>query len=175
MSVIHKIEFVNIRLLFTAAIVLTSTYVYCENTISGGTEPTGLQQVEQVSPSAEVFYAETQLLPEAGNTIVLPDTKEEKDSTEIPPKLEPMVLGGAGAVLLGTGAAVAGVFTAPVLLLAALVLFGVGAFLTAKGWKKIKENPKLFKGEKLAVANYLVIGVVGVVASFYILYFLFTI
>lgn len=175
MAVIHKIDFVNIRLLFTAAIVLTSTFVFGENTPSGGTEPTGLNQIEQVSPSAEVFYVETQLLSETENAIVLPDVKEEKDSTEIPPKLEPMVLGGSGAVLLGTGAAVAGVFVAPILLLAALVLFGAGAFLTAKGWKKIKENPKLFKGEKLAVANYLVIGVIGVVASFYILYFMFTI
>lgn len=103
--------------------------------------------------------------------------KAEKDTTkkEEEPKPEPMVLGGAAAVAAGTGLAVAGAFGSPVLLLIAALCFAGGAFLTALGWKKIKAEPKKYSGEKIAIANYIVIGVIGVLASFYSLYILFTV
>lgn len=147
--------------------------MYSASTTDAGNEPSGLQKMEQVQPEAEIFYAES--TDAVANGYQIPPIKDEKDSTEIPPKLEPLVLGGSGAVLLGVGAAVAGVVVAPVLFLAALVLLAGGAFLTAKGWKKIKAEPKKFKGEKLAIANYLIIGLVGLAASVYLVYWLFTI
>ena len=101
----------------------------------------------------------------------------EKDTTkkEEEPKPEPMVLGGAAAVAAGTGLAVAGAFGAPGLLLVAALCFAGGALLTALGWKKIKAEPKKYSGEKIAIVNYIVIGVIGVLASFYSLYILFTV
>ena len=101
--------------------------------------------------------------------------EEKKDSTEVEPKLEQLVLGGSGAVLIGVGVAVAAPFVAPILFLGAALMFALGAFLTAKGWKKIKAEPKKFKGEKIAITNYLVIGLIGVAASFYLLYLLFSV
>ena len=46
-------------------------------------------------------------------------------------------------------------------------------YTTAIGWKKIKADPKKFKGEKFALANYIIIGVIGVLSSFYLVWLLF--
>lgn len=141
-----------------------------------GNEPSGMNTENNTTTelSNEVFNAEIFISPTKGLNIAVVTAEEKTDSTEVEPTLEPLVLGGAGAVLLGVGAAVAAPFVAPILFLAAILLFGVGAFLTAKGWKKIKAEPKKYKGEKIAIANYLVIGLIGVAASFYLLYLLFS-
>ncbi len=98
---------------------------------------------------------------------------DDTDSTETEPKLEPLVLSGTATAILGVGAGVAAVFAAPILFAAAGLLLVASAFLTSFGWKRIKKEPKKFKGEKFAVANYVIIGLVGVAASFYLLYLLF--
>ncbi len=152
-----------------------SAVTYAENFDINGNQPSGLVADTTVVQQGNDFYVESNVaetqLPEIS---VLP-IKDEKDSTEVEPKLEPLVLSGSGAVAAGVGVGVAAIFGAPILFVVAALLLGLGAFLTAKGWKKIKADPKKFKGEKIAIANYLVIGLVGVAASFYLLYWLFTI
>jgi len=136
---------------------------------------TEIPQLEDITVTAIEIPAQTE--PEHVDLLVPAYDTAEKDTTkkEEEPKPEPMVLGGAAAVAAGTGLAVAGAFGSPVLLLIAALCFAGGAFLTALGWKKIKAEPKKYSGEKIAIANYIVIGVIGVLASFYSLYILFTV
>jgi hypothetical protein len=96
--------------------------------------------------------------------------KEEEE-----PALEPMVLAGTGAAVAGAGTAVAGLFGAPILLAIGALLLVASAVLTTIGWKKIKSEPKKYRGEKFAIANFIIIGVIGVAASFYALYLLFVV
>ncbi len=177
MTVITKIEDLN-KGKFYISFILSISLFFVAATAVFGNEPTGLMVDSSTATAngSDVFYAEP-YEDAIGN---LNDSKviigeEKKDSTEVEPKLEPLVLGGSAAVLVGVGAAVAAPFVAPILFLGAAVLFALGAFLTAKGWKKIKAEPKKFKGEKIAITNYIIIGLVGVAASFYLLYWIFAI
>jgi MFS superfamily sulfate permease-like transporter len=54
-----------------------------------------------------------------------------------------------------------------------VALLAASAIITAIGWRRIKNEPKKYKGEKLAVLNYLVIGIIGVAASVYLIWLLF--
>ncbi len=145
-------------------------------------QPSGspVQLQERYESTEEpVFYANSVLEIESYSEsktidlIVLPSIKDEKDSTEVEPKLEPLVIAGTGLALAGVGAAVAGIFGMPILFAVAALLFGGSAFVTMIGWKKIKADPKKFKGEKFALANYIIIGVIGVLSSFYLVWLLF--
>ncbi|MBP8915619.1 MAG: hypothetical protein KBF51_09295 [Chitinophagales bacterium] len=145
-------------------------------------QPSGspVQLQERYESTEEpVFYANSVLEIESYSEsktidlIVLPSIKDEKDSTEVEPKLEPLVVAGTGLALAGVGAAVAGIFGMPILFAVAALLFGGSAFVTMIGWKKIKADPKKFKGEKFALANYIIIGVIGVLSSFYLVWLLF--
>ncbi len=126
-----------------------------------------------------IFYAEsvteveTKLESKPLDLIIPISIKDEKDSTKVEPKLEPLVLAGTGLAVAGLGAAVAGIFGAPILFAVAALLLAGSAFVTAIGWKKIKADPKKFKGEKFALANYIIIGVIGVLSSFYLVWLLF--
>lgn len=84
-----------------------------------------------------------------------PDTTEQaEDTTEVPPPIQPLVLGGAGA----TGAAVlsgivvllgpTGLFFVP------LGLLVIGVWLTTMGLKRIKLDPEAWRGVKLANLVY---------------------
>ena len=136
-------------------------------------------QEEYASIQEPIFYAEsivkvgTNRGSETFDLIISPPIKDEKDSTEVEPKLEPLVVAGTGLAVAGLGAAVAGIFGAPILFAAAALLLAGCAFVTAIGWKKIKADPKKFKGEKFALANYIIIGVIGVLSSFYLVWLLF--
>jgi len=145
-------------------------------------QPSGfsLELMENYSAIEEpVYFAEAVLANEINrksqtiNLIVPALIKDEKDSTEVEPKLEPLVVSGTGLALAGLGAAVAGIFGAPILFAVAALLLAGSAFVTAIGWKKIKADPKKFKGEKFALANYIIIGVIGVLSSFYLIWLLF--
>ncbi len=175
MTVIHKIVFVKKLPLLLIGLFCFSAVIFAENVDINGNQPSGLLADTTVVQQGNDFYVESNVeetqLPELS---VLP-IKDEKDSTEVEPKLEPLVLSGSGAVAAGVGVGVAAIFGAPILFVVAALLLGLGAFLTAKGWKKIKTDPKKFKGEKIAIANYLIIGLVGIAASFYLLYWLFMI
>ena len=146
------------------------------------TRPSGLKREmsESYAVSEEpVFYAKSIFTPQTNNgsktiDLIIPQTiKDEKDSTEIEPKLEPLVVSGTGLALAGLGVAVAGIFGAPILFVVAALLLAGSALVTALGWKKIKAEPKKFKGEKFAIANYIIIGIIGVLSSFYLIWLLF--
>lgn len=177
MTVILKMVILNKRKFYLSVSALI-LFCFCGIKVVLSNEPSGFKPdtVEAAISGNDVYYA----FPVEENIITKTSyetykSEEKKDTTEVELKLEPMVLGGSGAVFLGVGVAVAAPFVAPILFLGAAVLFALGAFLTAKGWKKIKAEPKKFKGEKIAIANYLVIGLVGVAASFYLLYWIFAI
>ena len=142
-------------------------------------QPTGLQQDSSCAIVAEdvvvkgVREIESQEVENSPLSVPLPEVKEDTAKEEEEPVLQPLVLAGSGAMLIGTGAAVGGIFGSPILFLVSLLFFAGGAWLTAIGWKKIKAEPKKYKGEKIAVINYLVMGIIGVTASFYSLYILF--
>ncbi|MEZ5014472.1 MAG: hypothetical protein R2794_09290 [Chitinophagales bacterium] len=136
-------------------------------------QATGLLQSIADAPEQQVTFSALSL-PEYPLLSLKTDTSKT-DTTEIKPVIQPMVLTGTGTVVLGTAAAAIGFLSAPVLIpLAAILLLG-SCFLTGWGWRKIKEDPKKYKGEKLAAANYLIVGLVGVAASFYFLYLLFSV
>ena len=143
-----------------------------------GNQPSGLNTADRNTVSSEIFLVEG-IIPEQNNvkTELIDISRfniEEKDSTETEPTLQPLVLIGTATAVIGLGAAVAGALFSPILLAVAGGLFIISALVTAIGWKKIKKDPKKYKGEKFATASYLIIGLVGVVASFYLLYLLFS-
>lgn len=155
--------------------------LYAEELV--GNQPSSIDKSADYSAGSNtVVYVETDMstpgaVINADNTfidavdaVVKEDTgkKEEQE-----PVLEPMVLAGTGAAVAGAGVAVAGMFAAPILLAIGALLLIASALLTSKGWKKIKAEPKKYKGEKFAIANFIIIGVLGVAASFYALYLLF--
>ena len=182
MAVIHKIDFVKKTISFLYILVCLSAIVVADDNTLSGNQPSGLMiDTTALQAPANDFYVESIVAeptiidaPTEEIKLAIP-VKDEKDSTEVEPVLEPLVLAGSGAVAVGLGVGLAAIFGAPILFLVAALFLGAGAFLTAKGWRKIKDEPKKYKGEKIAIANYLVIGLVGIAASFYLLYWLFTI
>ncbi|KRP11957.1 MAG: hypothetical protein ABR95_13645 [Sphingobacteriales bacterium BACL12 MAG-120813-bin55] len=105
-----------------------------------------------------------------------PDTAvADSDTLTIEPKLQPLVVAGAG---ITAGAVVSGVL----LLLSAagmlyipiaLLLLGVG--LTTLGYKKIKLDPEVWKGEKLALLVYYSLVPIGLFLMLYPVWVLFNI
>lgn len=145
-------------------------------------QPSGLDTTARLSqePTTDVVVrgimleAEPETSPEMTMPIAVV-AKEDTAKEEEEPVIQPLILAGSGAIAVGTGLGIAGVLGAPVLIVIALLFFAAGAWLTAIGWRKLKDAPKKYKGEKIAVINYLVMGVLGVVASFYSLYILFSV
>lgn len=148
-----------------------------------GSQPSGLIISDQQVVSGDQYVVFEAIEEPVSNVVAAPAYIQEpvlavdsnKKEEEPEPSLQPMVIAGSAATLAATGVAVAAVFASPVLFWGALILFAAGAWLTAIGWKKIKAEPKKYKGEKLAVANYLIMGVIAVAASFYSLYILFAV
>ena len=105
-----------------------------------------------------------------------PDTAvADSDTLTIEPKLQPLVVAGAG---ITAGAVVSGVL----LLLSAagmlyipiaLLLLGVG--LTTLGYKKIKLDPEVWEGEKLALLVYYSLVPIGLFLMLYPVWVLFNI
>ncbi len=108
------------------------------------------------------------------NSIPEFSVKEKEDTTKVEPKFEPLVLGGTATAVGGLALGLLGLTGTGILLLIGAGLLIVSAVITMIGWKKIKADPKKLKGEKLAILNYIIIGLCGVAASFYLLYLLFT-
>lgn len=143
--------------------------------------PVGFRQMEETYPAGNFTADASATLTEkeiintfdytSANQLIL---KESEDTTKVEPKFEPLVLGGTATAVGGLALGLAGLFGAGVLLIAGAALLIISAIITMIGWKKIKAEPKKFKGEKLALLNYIIIGISGVAASFYLLYLLFT-
>ncbi len=163
--------------LFCLALVM-AMQVFAENPVAY--QPTGLDTSSIGLQAAPDVVVKGMLGSSAIHTVhaplasIQPAVKEDTVKEE-EPVIQPLILAGSGAIAVGTGLGIAGVFGAPILIGIALLFFAAGAWLTAIGWRKLKDEPKKYKGEKIAVINYLVMGIVGVAASFYSLYVLFSV
>lgn len=168
-------------LLFVGFLLLTDQ-VFADVAI--GHQPSTMEQNGEAPAVGEaVFYVESDLSDavmmieekEQVQQLTTAIGKEDTSKKEEEPALEPMVLAGTGAAAAGAGTAVAGLFAAPILIAIGALLLVASAVLTTIGWKKIKAEPKKYRGEKFAIANFIIIGVIGVAASFYALYLLFAV
>lgn len=167
------------RLLFCCSALVTAVSGFADVPVDY--QPSGLDtNTVQFTPVEDVVVSGCILEPlkQPYETLKGPEitfVKEDTTEKEEEPVLQPLILAGSGAIAVGTGLGIAGVFSAPILIGIALLFFAAGAWLTAIGWRKLKDEPKKYKGEKIAIINYLVMGILGVAASFYSLYVLFSV
>ncbi|MBC8047836.1 MAG: hypothetical protein H7Y00_13645 [Fimbriimonadaceae bacterium] len=98
----------------------------------------------------------------------------EEDSIE-EPKLHPLIPSGAGLFAIGVAATAVSVLSGGLSIFIGIGAMIAGILLTNFGYKKVKEDPKKWKGEKLALAVYYTLIPVGLLLMFYPLYLLFLI
>ncbi|MFN3939405.1 MAG: hypothetical protein ACK4IY_02385 [Chitinophagales bacterium] len=101
------------------------------------------------------------------------DTMPVADTAEVKLKVHPFVIAGLG---LTSAAVVAGVlaFTGPMLpVWISLLLLGGGLTFVTLGIKKIKQNPTVYKGEKLATSVYWAMIPIGLFLMLLPIYLLF--
>ena len=174
--------FVSCNRTETLQVSKSSINTEAQSAISKTKAPVGYMQQEESIIAGYYTASNSELLNEKeinsqfkfqspSNNLLI---KEEEDSTKVEPKYEPLVLGGTATAVGGLALGLLGLSGAGILLLIGAGLLIVSAIITMIGWKKIKADPKKFKGEKLAIINYIIIGICGVAASFYLLYLLFT-
>jgi hypothetical protein len=135
----------------------------------------GLRVPSRAGFRRESAYPSTEELMYTG-IVFQPDTAiADTDTVAVEPKLQPLVAAGAGVT---AGAVVSGVLlllsSAGMLYIPiALLLLGVG--LTTLGYKKIKLDPEIWKGEKIALMVYYSLVPIGLFLMLYPVWVLFNI
>lgn len=102
----------------------------------------------------------------------LPDTVKT-DTAETEPKLQPLIPAGAGIFAAGMALTAVSVITGGISIFIGIGAFIAGLLLTNWGYKKVKAEPKKWKGEKLALAVYYALIPVGLFLMLYPVYLLF--
>lgn len=130
--------------------------------------------------SSLLKHAEQSTVPEEENFSMqqlqlhtfLPDTVKA-DTTETEPKLQPLIPAGAGVFAAGMALTAVSVITGGISIFIGIGAFISGLLLTNWGYKKVKAEPKKWKGEKLALAVYYALIPVGLFLMLYPVYLLF--
>jgi len=105
------------------------------------------------------------------NTFVT-DTLPE-DTVEEEPKLQPFIPIGAGVFAGGIAVTALGVATGGISIFIGIAAIIAGLLLTNFGYKKVKGDPKKWKGEKFALSIYYLLIPVGLFLMLYPVYLLF--
>lgn len=102
------------------------------------------------------------------------DTTKKADTIKEPePKLQPLIPAGDAIFALGVGAVAVSVLSGGLSIFIGIGAILLGLCLTSIGYKKVKKEPKKWKGEKLALALYYALIPVGLFLMLYPVYLLF--
>lgn len=130
-------------------------------------ENRAMTQVKKAPDTINTFYS-VDLLPENALASLSSDTDTVKK-----PVLQPWILGGGIAVTGGVAGSALFLFGF-INVIIPLVFLAAAAVFTVIGLKKLKREPKKYKGNGLANTIFLIIGLLGVGAATFLVYWLFT-